>query len=440
MMQYFKKPCIYRVKQQLKILSDMKKLISLFMFAAAFCACSKTEEEVELTDPTKSPAKPIELTRAEYSACEQAKDFSYDFIRQANTAANSKNYFVSPLSAEMALAMLCNGTAGETEQEIRNVLGFKDFTLDDLNSYNQKMLKSLPTLDGRTTVTLTNGFWADKALNLQKSYQNLISDQYDASCFSFDNLEAAKKEINSWCDKHTDHMIKEIMGENDSFVFALVNALYFKGEWSRKFDERETMAKDFHNLNGTTSRVLMMHKTTGTGLFQYGYSDYCHALFMPFGNFAYYFTVILPAEGYTLDDCAAKLNDHEIENLMAQDHGACTLVEMPRFTLDYEYSLNEMLQAMGIKKLYSTEQDLSGMLTTTDPLLITAKQKTRIEVDEKGAKAAAVTHVSGDLTAMPSIRDNSWEFIVDEPFIFLIRERSTGSVLFSGRINEINYK
>lgn len=416
------------------MLSDMKKFISLLMLAAAFCACSETEEE--LTDPTKTPAQPIALTRAELSACNQAKNFSYDFIRQANTAADGENYFVSPLSAEMALAMLCNGTAGETEQEIRKVLGFEDFTLDDLNSYNRKMLKSLPDLDGRTTVTIANGFWADKALNLQKSYQNLISDQYDASCFSFDNLEAAKKEINNWCDKHTDHMIKEIMGENDSFVFALVNALYFKGEWSRKFDASETKTKDFHNLDGTTSRVPMMHKTSETGYFYYGYNDYCHALFMPFGNFAYKFTVILPADGHSLDECAAKLNDHEIENLMAQNNGKCKLVEMPRFTLDYECSLNEMLQAMGIRKLYSKEQDLSGMLASADPLLITAKQKTRIEVDEKGAKAAAVTHVSGDLAAPPPARD-FWEFIVDEPFLFLIREYSTGSVLFSGRVNKL---
>lgn len=414
----------------------MKKFISFLMFAAAFCACSEIENEGGLSDPTKTPARPIELTRAEYSACDQAKNFSYDFIRQANTAAKGKNYFVSPLSAEMALAMLCNGTAGETEQEIRKVLGFEDFTLDDLNSYNRKMLQSLPVLDGRTTVTLANGFWADKALNLQKSYQHLISDQYDASCFSFDNLEAAKKEINSWCDKHTDHMIKEIMDENDSFVFALVNALYFKGEWSRKFNESETLSKDFHNFDGTTSRVPMMHKTTETSLFHYGYNEYCHALFLPFGNFAYYFTVILPADGHTLDECATQLNDKEIGNLMMQDHGECTLVEMPRFALDYECSLNEMLQAMGIRKLYSTEQDLSGMLATTDPLLITAKQKTRIEVNEKGAKAAAVTHVSGATMAPPPTPD-FWEFIVDEPFLFLIRERSTGSVLFSGRINNL---
>lgn len=405
------------------------------MLAAACCACSDDDENI--SDPTRNPAKPIELTRAEYNACDQAKSFAYDFIRQTNTAANGENYFVSPLSAEMALAMLCNGTAGETEQEIREVLGFNDFTLDDLNSYNQKMLQTLPTIDSRTTVAFANGFWADQALHLQPSYRDLISDQYDASCFAFDNLNKAKKEINSWCDKHTDHMIKEIMGDNDSFVFALVNALYFKGEWSRNFKPEETQKKTFHNLNGTTSEVPMMHKTTETHLFHYGYNDYCHALFMPFGNYAYYFTVVLPADGCTLDDCAARLNDQEVGALFMQNHGECTLVEMPRFTLDYKYSLNKILQSMGIKQLFSPiEQDLSGMIANADPMKIEAKQKARIEVDEKGAKAAAVTSVSGDLMdAGPSL--NSWEFIVDEPFLFLIRESSTGSVLFSGRINKL---
>lgn len=412
----------------------MKKLFPLMMLAAACCACSDDDENI--SDPTRNPAKPIELTRAEYCACNQTKSFAYDFIRQTNTEAKGENYFVSPLSAEIALAMLCNGTAGETEQEIRQVLGFEDFTIDDLNSYNRKMLQTLPTIDSRTTVAFANGLWAKNTLKLQPSYQSLISEQYDASCFAFDNLDKAKKEINSWCDKHTDHMIKEIMGDNDSFVFALVNALYFKGEWSRNFKPEETQKKTFHNLNGTTSEVPMMHKTTETHLFHYGYNDYCHALFMPFGNYAYYFTVVLPADGCTLDDCAARLNDQEVGALFMQNHGECTLVEMPRFTLDYKYSLNDILQRMGIQKLFSTEQDLSGMLANADPLTIEAKQKARIEVDEKGAKAAAVTSVSGDLMAAgPSL--NSWEFIVDEPFLFLIREGSTGSVLFSGRINKL---
>lgn len=411
----------------------MKKLFPLLMLAVACFACS--DDEAPCPDPSKNPAKPIELTRAEISACCQAKRFSYDFIRQADIEAHGKNYFVSPLSAEMALAMLCNGTAGETEQEIRKVLGIDGFTLNDLNSYNHKILRSLPAIDGRTTMTFANGFWARKSLNLQKSYQNLISDQYDASCFSFDDLEKAKSEINNWCDKHTDHMIKEMMGQNDSFVFALINALYFKGEWSSKFNAAETQPKVFHNHDGTTSKVQMMHKTTETNLFFYGYNDYCHALFMPFGNRAFGFTVILPAEGYTLDDCAARLNDQEMADLMTQYHGKCALVEMPRFTLDYAYSLNELLQAMGIQKLFSPEQDLSGMLTSTDPLVIDAKQKARIEVDEKGAKAAAVTSVSGLNSAPGPSGDDAWEFIVDEPFLFLIHEQSTGSVVFAGRIN-----
>lgn len=412
----------------------MKKFFSLLLIATAICACTEIEDERPYSE---SVARPILLTRAEYSACEQAKTFAYDFIRQTNTTAQGENYFVSPLSAEIALAMLCNGTAGETEQEIRKVLGFDGFTLDDLNSYNQKMLQSFPSLDDRTKVTFANGFWAEKSLNLQKSYQNLLTDQYDASCFSFDNLENAKKEINSWCDKHTDHMIKEIMGNNDSFVFALVNALYFKGEWRRKFSAEETQKKTFFNQDGTTSQVQMMHKTTETDLFKYGFNDYCHKLMMFFGNRAYSFNVVLPAEGYTLDDCIDRLNNQEISDLNMQDNGKCTLVEMPRFSLDYEYSLNEMLQGMGIKKLFTEEQDLSGMLATPIPMVIQTKQKTRIEVDEKGAKAAAVTHVSGDLMSAGPTSSNTWEFVVDEPFFFFISEKSTGSVLFSGRVNKL---
>ncbi len=412
----------------------MKKVLSLLLVAMAICACTEIDDE---RPNSESVAKPIVLTRAENSACVQAKTFAFNFVRQTNTEAQGENYFVSPLSAEMVLAMLCNGTAGETEEEIRKVLGFGDFTLEDLNSYNQKMLQSFPTLDACTKVTFANGFWAEKSLNLQKSYQNLIFDQYDASCFSFDNLEKAKKEINSWCDKHTGHMIRDIMGQNDTFVFALVNALYFKGEWSRKFNAEETQKKVFHNLDGTTSQVPMMHKTTETNLFQYGYNDYCHKLTMPFGNHAYSFNVVLPAKGSSLDDCIERLNDQEISDLNMQNHGTCTLVEIPRFTLDYEYSLEEMLQGMGIKKLFSMEQDLSGMLASYVPLVIKAKQKTRIEVDEKGAKAAAVTHITGDMMDAGPTSSDTWKFIVDEPFFFFVSETSTGSILFSGRMNSL---
>lgn len=413
----------------------MKKLFPLLMMASALCACSDNEDPN--SDPAKNPAQTIILTRAENSANVEAKDFAYDFNRQVNIQAQGKNYFVSPLSAEMALAMLCNGTAGETEQEIRKVLGFEDFTLDDLNSFNQKMLQSLPSLDGRTKVTFANGFWASTSLQLQPSYKELITSRYDASCFSFDNLVRAKQEINSWCDKHTDHMIKEIMCDNDTFDFALFNALYFKGEWTRMFDSVDTRNKDFHNLDGTTSEVPMMHKSDETNYFLYGYNDYCHALFMPFGNRGYYFTVLLPADGFTLDDCAARLNDLEIAHLSKQYHGKCRLVELPRFSLDYACSLNEILQAMGITKLFIPEElDLSGMLATEKQMCLNVKQKARIEVDEKGAKAAAVTSVSNENMAPPTNPD-FWEFVVDQPFLFLIREQSTGSVLFSGRINQL---
>lgn len=413
----------------------MKKFLSLISFAVALCACS--EDGAEAPVPVVCPANPIELTRAENNACQHAKAFSYDFVRQVNAEARGENYFVSPLSAEVALAMLSNGTAGDTEQEIRKVLVGDDFTIDDLNSYNMKMLHVLPNIDGRTKMAMANGFWAEKSLCLQPPFQSLISEQYDASCFAFDNLASAKKEINRWCDEHTNHMIREIMGEDDSFVFALVNALYFKGEWARKFKAEETQTKPFHNQDGTTTQVPMMHKTTDTGLLNYGFNDYCHALFMPFGNSAFSFTVILPAEGYTLDDCVARLSGEAMTELHNQYHGECVLVELPRFELEYKCSLNDVLRRMGIRQLFTEEQDLSGMLATDAPLAIDVKQKARIEVDEKGAKAAAVTHVSGDNMMAGPVDPEHWEFVVDEPFLFFISERSTGSVLFTGRVNTL---
>lgn len=422
----------------------MKKFTLMMLCAALCCACSdEGNDDIDFEEIT--PAERIELTKAEGDACVRAKEFAFDFVRKVNTLAAGENYFVSPLSAEIALAMLCNGAAGETEQEIRQILGFEEFTIEDLNSYNRKMLQTLPDIDPRTKVALADGFWANEMYPIKTSFQNLITNQYDGSCATFKDLPKVRQEINSWCDKHTKHMIQNVVGDDDLFDFMLANALYFKGEWTSAFDSGDTKNKTFHNQDGSEPKVKMMHKTKNMKNFEGWYNDYCRVLYMPFGNRAYNLAIVVPADGYTLDACAERLDYKTLldKGRMICMGTTCTLVEMPRFDLSYECPLDKVLQGMGVNLLFAGKPDLSQMFDFEIPddvlIDVQTRQKARIEVNEQGAKAAAVTTISlgintTSITTPPSVE---WSFVVDEPFLFFISEGSTGTILFSGRVNNL---
>ena len=212
-------------------------------------------------------------------------------------------------------------------------------------------------------------------------------------------------------------------------VMALVNALYFKGTWSFEFDEK-IRKEDFTSIEGNKSKVEMM---TSSQLLSYGEYDGFRMVSLPYGNGAFSMDVILPSEDEDFGKAVSRFNAETLRGLSRSLDRAKVNLKLPKFTFEYEASLNEILQALGMKQAFTVDADFSAMAEKS--LMISmVKQKTFIDVNEKGTEAAAVTVIGVVFTSVgPAPDPRTVDFFADRPFFFVIRENSTDAVLFIGQ-------
>jgi len=208
----------------------------------------------------------------------------------------------------------------------------------------------------------------------------------------------------------------------------LISAIYFKGSWRTRFDPARTVTAPFHALGGDQSARLMRREGTIRWLQT---ADF-EAVELPYGNGAYAMTVVLPAAGKTVGDVAATLQASAWSEWSTQFREADVELQLPRFKLEWDRKLIPDLEALGMRAAFvDGRADFSRMSTLGTQLFISlVKQKTYVDVNEEGTEAAAVTNVGVSLTSAPVRR----QFIVDRPFVFVLRERLSGTILFMGKI------
>jgi len=209
-------------------------------------------------------------------------------------------------------------------------------------------------------------------------------------------------------------------------VMFLINAIYFKGSWREKFDPAQTRDAQFRGVAGSQPMKLMRRHGTVASLRTPDFA----AVDLPYGNSAYTMTVVLPNEGKSVDAVAASLSSTDWATWMSQFHEGELDVELPRFKLEWERMLIPDLRALGMRDAFlDGGADFTRMSPRGRELFISVvKQKTYVDVNEEGTEAAAVTNVGISLTSAPM------PFRVDRPFVFVIRERLTGTVIFIGKI------
>jgi len=408
----------------------MKKFILLFALALSFSSCDKDHGD----DPTPSKRKErvdVQLTGAEEKVLHSTNDFAYNLYRKVQTVENSsKNIFISPLGVSLAFSMLNNGAAGETQQQIQKVLGFEDLDAEAINSFYQKMLAAAIEIDPQVTLETANSIWLQNGFPILQPFIDINKKYFDAEIKNVDFASSGTlKMINQWASDKTHGKVKDFLSElNPQTVVFLMNALYFWGEWTDKFEEADTRDDTFTNVNGVKSSVAMMNKTIIANYQEY--PEYATAE-IPYGNGAFYMTIALPNQGVSLG--------RVIEQM--QQNGSATTRErvqfkLPKFKTEYKIQLADILIEMGMKDPFSrADADFSSM--STEPTFISmVQQKTFVDVSEKGTEAAAVTGIGMEMAAGPE-PIQPVEFFVDRPFIFTIREVSTGTIYFMGEINQL---
>ncbi|MDR1455155.1 MAG: serpin family protein [Tannerella sp.] len=424
-----------------------KSIILMLCVVAGLYACTSADEVANTKAPPASvkepvaempltPREDIVLTRGEQAVVTANHVFAFDLLRRVSGDEPESNLLISPLSLSLAMAMLNNGADGATQAEIQQALGGGDLTHEDINGYFRKIVTAMQELDPSVSFESANSIWAAEWFPILETFIEINRTCFDAEARNFSDVAAGIKQINDWCNEKTHGMIPKVLDDGDEGVVYLLNALYFKGPWTLPFDESLTKDAPFAHQNGATSPVPMM-RFEGPVQLMYGRTETFELLELPYGNEAFGMTLLLPAEGVSAASVVEGLDAAAWDAALSGMHAAKVEVRLPRFKTDYTRVLNEDLKALGIKSMF---EDADFSLLTPEPLTVSiVLQKTAIELKEEGTEAAAVTLIimvgallggGGGPAVIPVVEFN-------RPFIYFIKEKSTGSIVFSGIIQNL---
>lgn len=362
--------------------------------------------------------------------------FGFDLHRAiaGGRQATGENVFLSPTSVAIALSMTMNGAVGPTRDGIAQALRLQELTTDEANDGALKLQSVLQSADSAVQLSIANSIWARKGVPFQPSFLAANKTYYGAEARTLDFADRkTAATINKWVKKETGGRIESIVDENipaQSIMF-LLNAVYFKGDWTVPFEQTATRDRPFTLADGTKASRAMMARA---GAFEYADRDGYAAVRLPYGNGNTGMVVLLPDEGTTLAALTDRLTDKEWRDATAALVKQQGEVVLPRFKVEYEASLNEQLKALGMSLAFdSGRADFSAMLAPPPNAYIgDVKHKTFVRVDEKGTEAAAVTKVEVMATSSPSA--SGFRMEMNRPFLVVLHERSTGAVLFTGSV------
>jgi len=390
------------------------------------------------TEPGPGPSPVLEALPRALSAGEQKiiaanNDFSFSLFRRLGAAESDSNVFVSPLSASMALGMAMTGASGTTFDEMRATLGFGVSPESEIDQGYKSLIALLRGLDPGVDFRIANSIWTREGFPVTPSFLDAGRTWFDAQAASLDFASpGAVTSINDWVRTATAGRIPTILEQirSDEVMF-LINAIYFKGSWRTRFDPALTVDAPFHGAGGDQPMKLM-HRT---GTIRYLKTPLFSAVDLPYGNSAYSMSVVLPNVGQSLDAVLASLQPDGWSAWSSQFQDAEIDLHVPRLILTWERMLIPDLQALGMRVAFQPDgADFSRLSPLGDQLYIsTVKQKTFVNVNEEGTEAAAATSVGISTTSAP-LRT---EFRVDRPYVFVIRERLSGTILFLGAIRRM---
>jgi serpin B len=359
--------------------------------------------------------------------------FAFDLLKQIVKEQPDTNVFISPFSVSGVLQMVGNGAAGETKTEMQRVLKTAGLPPGELNSACKDLNQSLNS-QTNVILNLANGIWYKEGLHLKPGF---VSDNRNFFLAKLAGVDFAKPEsaqtINDWADTSTHGKIKQVV----QWPFdplprvILANAIYFKGKWGRPFDKQGTKDHAFNVLpGGMPKQVPTMWQH---GHFNYQQGDGFQAVRLPYAGGHLQMYLFLPDTNSSPTKLLADLNASTWrDKILPKFQDKEGTLALPRFKLDYDVILNGPLKALGMRQAFAVDADFSAM--ADEPLFVSeVKQKSYVEVNEEGTEAAAVTTVTMHGTGV--LRpEKLFEMIVDRPFLFVIGDDSTKSILFMGVI------
>ncbi len=388
-------------------------------------SCSEDEP---VTPNIKYNPGTIKLTTAQQAQVENSNEFAWKFFKEVSKG-EQEDVFVSPLSVTYALGMLANGAVGDTQKEILEGLEFRSGKVDDINSLCHQLMIESPKLDKSTKVSMANAVVANKNKPLQPDFKNVVEKQYQALVTNQDfSSPATLSFINQWASDHTQGMVPKILERiNPDGVSYLLNAFYFKGIWYRQFDKKRTQQESFTQADGKKLSVKMMHQKER---FLAAENDNYQTVVLPYGNGSYEMVVLLPREGKDLSSLLQTMDAKKWKDNLKNTYSSEVDLKLPRFTSAYTRELNDVLKLLGMNAMFDPSKANLTKMSAVSSFVSMVLQKAKIEVDEEGSKAAAVTVIETAPTAVAPSKPIL--FHANRPFMYAIVEHSTGTIFFMG--------
>jgi serine protease inhibitor len=359
-------------------------------------------------------------------AAQSSNSFAFKLIGNTHVPSDS-NYLISPFSATSALSLLLPGTQGAEQEKLLSLLSpgmNAQQSLVGYGSLSNQMMKG-------ATVSIANSAWVDKAIKLNSPYAKSVKIGLGAQLNTFSHDSASVAKINGWVDTKTKHRIPKILDQIKPLDrLFLINAIAFDGKWKVPFDPKMTSSQDFHPLSSPPVQTPMMHMKHNTPYYK---DAGVRAIRLDYEGDDYSMVLMLPEGSKDARALLTSMNENRLSAVMKGLASDSVEIALPKFKFANTFQLNHPLSAMGLASFFSRADFSKISASLKEARIDRVIQKTFIEVDEKGTKAAAATVIG---IAAKAVRVDAPEFIADRPFAFFILHNSTKAILFAGVVNK----
>ena len=416
---------------------NYKRLTSIglasIMLACTISACgSKEKPQTAIT--ITSEERDTLAAQADQPIIQAANSFGLRLHQQLLKESPGQNVFLSPLSITTAMAMVYNGSGGETKNELERVLGWNNKSVDQINAGYRELLQLLSQPGEGISLQLSDSVWHNAQVTINSKFASIIRESYHAEIDSIDTSKPEKsaEQINHWIEDHTEGMIDKLIEPqsiDSNLVMILLNAIYFNGTWKDKFDVSLTKDQSFYLTDGSDVKIPFMNRT---GRYSYVKNNDYEAIRIPYGTGQMSMIILLPSASSSLEALQEQLWNGKID-LLGQWKQSYGSIQLPKFSIGYSANLNDSLQALGMKQSFSDTADFSGLSNESNVRISEIKHKSKIDISEEGTKAAAVTSIETTTTSAEAPRE-PFDMKVDRPFFLAIVDEQSSAVLFTGSI------
>jgi serine protease inhibitor len=384
-------------------------------------------------NPVSAPSGSFSLTTAEKALIESDNKFGLTLFQKIAEAEGDKNIFISPLSVAMSLGMAYNGADGGTAVAMQEVLELSGLSIEEVNVSYRRLMSVLTELDPSVQFQIANSLWYREDFQQPRTdFLNACDEYFNALVTGLNfNDPSAASIINAWVEESTDGRIEEIVDNpiNPLYVMFLINAIYFKGSWTYRFDQDLTFDDWFYLPDGSQTVCSMMQQR---GFFEHYFHEDFKVLDLPYGDGAFRMTIFLPDRTVGLDSLIAHFNlenfDNELMRYWLSSFSRDSLdIYIPKFALENESGLKDILTTLGMGVAFTEMADFTKMYADGGVWIDQVKHKAFVEVNEEGTEAAAATSTS----VTSGMDDVFW---ADHPFLFMIRENHSQTILFMGKL------